>query len=91
MNRVLLIMLFALTASGCTVFQVMALKSDVDNCRQRLTNLDEYKSLNARHYMPWMDDYIDTHPSAVDLMDKSTATNDEVTKFIKVRSEEPHV
>ena len=86
MSRIFYLVVLMLMTQGCTVFQLMALKSDVENCKQRLTNSEEYKYLNANHYMPWKDDYIDTHPSAVDLMDKSIATNEEVIQFIKVHS-----
>jgi|GEM_PF-4617194 len=86
MSRIFYIFASLLITSGCSVYHLMALKSDVEECKLRLTSTEDYKYLNANHYMPWKDDYVDSHPSAVDLMDKSLATNDEVVKFIKVHS-----
>jgi hypothetical protein len=86
MSRIFYLFVLLLITNGCTVYRVTALKSDIDECKQRLTSSEEYKYLNANHFMPWKDDYIDTHPSAVDLMDKAIATNDEVVKFMKVHS-----
>ncbi len=72
--------------SGCSIFHAGALQTHVKDCQNQITSMPAYTQLNNNHYMPWKDVFNDKQPSKLDLRDKSYATDDEVTKFIRVHN-----